>query len=167
MKNSLLDKALYDVAAQTLEKLALMFLIPQEEADADEIVSGKTARVNFRGPFSGCVTVTVCPRLLPQLAANMLGLDEDSRASGDQQKDALKELANVLCGNLLPALAGSEPVFHVGAPTVEDAIPAVGQEAPESQSGFAQLFADAGLIELRVFIDKPLPLTAAAPTAAF
>ena len=52
--------------------------------------------------------------MLPGLAANMLGVDEAPGSA--EQADALGELANVLCGNLLPAIAGEQHVFILEAP---------------------------------------------------
>lgn len=61
--------------------------------------------------------LAVSPKLLPTVAANMLGLPDD-HLSSDDQEDALKELANVVCGNFLPAIAGRAAIWDVGAPTI-------------------------------------------------
>jgi CheY-specific phosphatase CheX len=47
----------------------------------------------------------------------MLGA-ESEEISPDQQKDALKEATNVVCGNFLPEIAGPEAVFHIDAPVL-------------------------------------------------
>ncbi|MDM8539151.1 hypothetical protein QUF70_20550, partial [Desulfobacterales bacterium HSG17] len=49
---------------------------------------------------------------------NMLGIEEDETSTSEQQYDALKELLNVICGNLLPEIAGKEAIFKVGMPQI-------------------------------------------------
>jgi hypothetical protein len=45
------------------------------------------------------------------------------------QVDALGEVTNVICGNVLPALAGRDAVFDLGAPRPLDAHAAPGSAA--------------------------------------
>lgn len=75
-----------------------------------------SASVDFEGPVSGRLMVRLYGGVLPALAANMLG--EWEAPSAEMQRDALGELANVLCGNLLRALHGSRAVFHLQAPSL-------------------------------------------------
>ena len=58
--------------------------------------------------------------MCPELAANVLGLDEDDEKVEEKARDALKELLNVSCGNILTELAGTEPVFDLSVPIVSD-----------------------------------------------
>jgi CheY-specific phosphatase CheX len=106
-----LEGALRHATVLTFEELA--FALPAGDGGA---VAAKTvsAQVAFHGPFAGRVVLTVDEAMLPTLAANMLGVEEPPPAA--DQKDALGELANVLCGNLLPAIAGTEHVFLLDAP---------------------------------------------------
>ena len=53
-----------------------------------------------------------------ELTANMLGLDDDCEISVDEQQDAFKEMLNVICGNLLPAIAGDQREFNIGPPAI-------------------------------------------------
>jgi CheY-specific phosphatase CheX len=135
-----------------------MSLVPQDEAPAPGPLPMRAAAIAFDGPFSGELVVRASAELLPHLAANMLGLDEPSAASADQQEDALKELANVICGNLLPALAGREPVFRVGVPRTLTA----DEPAPGQQPAAARLFLDVGRVELALSVNQP---AAAGPAA--
>ena len=57
---------------------------------------------------------------IPIIAANMLG--EEDAPSKTLQYDALGEIANVICGNMLPGIAGSNDVFHVSAPKMAESI---------------------------------------------
>ena len=108
------EKDLRRAAALTFEELG--FLLPEldlneEQKQAD---TGSGVYVDFVGPFHGRVVVKIGSDLMPVLAANMLGQEETPSLS--QQRDAQGELANVICGNLLPMIAGSQAVFHIQAP---------------------------------------------------
>jgi len=120
-----LSQELYRAAARTFEDLA--FLLPMQGDPASTDGQQAWAFVAFSGPFSGRVAVG-CPRqMLVPLAANMLG-DGDVPALG-QQLDALREVANVVCGNLLPAIAGTQAVFRMEAPhVVQGGLPALSDQ---------------------------------------
>jgi len=60
--------------------------------------------VDFTGRFTGGMELALSASVLAELAANMLGAEEGTTLSADEQRDALRELANVVCGNLLPAI---------------------------------------------------------------
>jgi hypothetical protein len=150
-----LDEALFQVAAQTLEGLAMMFLVPPEEAPADSGQGETAVHVRYTGPFSGELRLKVSSAVLPVLATNMLGLEEGTPPSPEQQNDALKELANVICGNLLPVAGGSSPVFHISAPAFADLNRSMETSEHGELAGRTRVFTDVGRIELAVFADQP------------
>ena len=156
MNKHLHDETVYRVATDTLESLALMFLVPEEEAANPLPPCSRRVAVKFTGPFEGMLILAASESVLPALAANMLGLENDSLPTTDQQEDALKELVNVVCGNLLPAIAGKEPIFHIDAPQV-----LVVEQAHSTgnllQAGQARLLADSGVLELSFFVDQFSP----------
>ena len=110
-----LEGALRHATVLTFEELA--FALPTGGGTAAPAKS-VSAQVAFSGPFAGRVVLSVDAAMLPALAANMLGMDEPPPPA--DQWDALGELANVLCGNLLPAIAGGEHVFLLEAPAPGD-----------------------------------------------
>jgi len=105
------------VAQEVLETMAFALVLPGEPETASD---GPVVRstVGFEGPFCGSVSLAVPEAVLPELAATMLGAEESGGPTPEQQSDALGELANVMCGNLVQALAGPEPVFRLDAPRV-------------------------------------------------
>jgi len=155
------DETLLAVAERAMEDLAFLLPVP---ADSPPAVppDAVTAAVAFEGPICGTLVLRVSPEMLPALAANMLGLDPGAPPSADQQQDALKELANVVCGNLLPALAGAEPVFNVRAPVL--AVPGADAAPPPgaAPAAVARLALDVGTAEVLLYAD--LPVGAAPPT---
>lgn len=128
---SALSRELYRAAALTFEQLSFMLPMPDDGEKHTPPAVEIVAAVRFRGPFSGRLLVGAPRAFLPPLAANMLG--EDDVESEVQQLDALAEVANVICGNLLPALAGVEAVFDFEAPQVFESALLAADERPTAQ----------------------------------
>jgi len=113
-----IKQILYQVTEDVLGKLAFMFSFPDDERELIENDSVLTASVSFDGLYKGRVVMMISDHILPELAGNMLGIEEDETTTSEQQYDALKELINVICGNLLPEIAGKEAIFKVGLPQI-------------------------------------------------
>jgi CheY-specific phosphatase CheX len=115
-----LETELYKAATLTFEEMG--FLLPTPEIGEQQLNAQVEAMVSveFKGPFSGKLLVRVCGGLLPILAANMLGEEEAPPKS--LQYDALGEIANVICGNILPCIAGSKELFNVSTPKMVESI---------------------------------------------
>lgn len=80
------------------------------------------ARMGFTGPGKGTVTLVMPAPLARELAGNVLGVEPD--ASEARPGDALKELLNVVVGNLLSTLADEDSAFDLGIPELIDFEPA-------------------------------------------
>jgi len=115
-----LDKTLYWVAEEVFASLAFMLPISPEEPDVqygEAHLEISAVSIEFTGPSNGTLVVTVGGGVLEELAANMLGVDENCpQPDDDQQRDALGELANVLCGNLLTAMWGEDATCTIKPP---------------------------------------------------
>jgi len=142
-------QVLSQVAIETFEKLAFMFAFPKEEA-GQPVENRVSAGVVFRGPFSGQVIIHISDAILPELAANMLGVEDEGAVTLDQQYDALKETLNIVCGNLLPAIAGDEPVFHVEMPRILSG----GEGLSSVPESIARLELDEGECEIALYVDQ-------------
>jgi len=113
------SELLMEVAGETLEQLAFMFSFPDDmDPDAIWAESVTGCYVSFSGHTRGELLMLISSAALPELAANMLGLEEDETPPDEQQKDALREALNVICGNLLPRVGGVEAVFDIQAPEI-------------------------------------------------
>lgn len=113
------SELLMEVAGQTLEQLAFIFSFPDDmdtNAVWEEEMTG--CHVTFSGPLQGDLLLIISNAAMPELASNMLGMDEEETPPEDQQKDAVKEALNVICGNLLPKIGGVEAVFDIQAPEI-------------------------------------------------
>ena len=113
-----LQNSLFKVGLKVFEEMG--FLLPTSEIDEEQASAPFEAgvSVNFSGPIEGTMLLTLSGNILMDLAANMIG--EDGLPDLPQQLDALKEVANVICGNLLPHVCGSESVFEIGEPQIRN-----------------------------------------------
>jgi len=113
------------VGARVLEDAAYVLALPAKAQPYDSLAFGAYGvQLTFDGPFGGCCELWAPRELARQLAVNMLGLvvDDDGADAREMDIEALQEAMNILCGNLLTELAGQEPVFDLGIPTVSERI---------------------------------------------
>jgi hypothetical protein len=157
---------LWTVGEETFESLAFMLLMPDDEDSPGESWA-HVCRVDFTGPFGGTVFVAISPGMLEPLAANMLGIEPgEDTPEGVKLEDAIKELLNVVCGNLLPAIAGSEEVFHIASPTLLDE-PSVPQQVDGlEERGRAEMTLDSGRALLVLFLDTDAVIQTPSPETA-
>ena len=148
-----LDEILRSTAERTFESLAFMLTMPEAHDGAGQAAAAG-ASVRFSGPLDGELIVRVCESVLQELAANMLGLEGGSEARDEDRIDALKELTNVMCGNLLPEIAGPAAEFKVSAPSrLAEGKP--GSRGDREPAARARLRLDAGTAEVVLFAREP------------
>lgn len=111
------EEAILRVVPDVMEKMAFMFADPADKenlcAVEDELVS---VRMTFSGPFNGELDLVAPVSICPSLAENILG--EFNEENPEKAYDALKEVLNVICGNLLIEIAGEQPVFDLTVPQI-------------------------------------------------
>jgi CheY-specific phosphatase CheX len=142
--------ALLQAAVLTFEELCFLFPDTELTAEQRQAPIDATVCVHFRGPFEGTLQVTLCGQMLPTVAANMLGDDEPPVVT--QQHDALGEIANVICGNLLPGIAAPQAVFQLDTPQLLDPA-ATPLTQPEDSVADVQLGLDQGRVDLRLQVE--------------
>jgi CheY-specific phosphatase CheX len=113
----MLKQKIFDTASKVFEEAAFAFVdatdgAPSEAPDAPQLVSS----IDFEGPFSGVIAIAASEQTARAFAANMLGLDEAGPETEGRSADALGEILNMICGNLLPAVAGKSPEFNISTP---------------------------------------------------
>ena len=147
---------LLTASTSTFESLALLFAdVPPSAGQAGSPLTHAVS-VSFVGPSTGALVVAVSDDVAVALAANMLGLGPDAvRADPALQRDALGELANVVCGNVLPLVAGRGAVFHLAAPA---ACAVSAPDAPGAPLYAETLGVDAGRAVLALHVDDPAAL---------
>ncbi|HEY0971829.1 MAG TPA: chemotaxis protein CheX [Gemmatimonadales bacterium] len=146
-----LQTALASATTSTFEELALVCgdLATDRERAAEPLVGGVS--VEFAGPMRGALVLRVTAGALDAAAANMLALDGPPAEA--LRRDALGEVANVICGTLLPELAGSRAEFSLRAPRWLDAhVHAAGDVAVE-----ACVPLEDGRAEVALYLEAPEP----------
>jgi hypothetical protein len=113
-----LNAIIYRVAEEILESLAFLFPVLDEERKKINNVFEWSASIAFVGPFSGRLVILASETILPDLVKNMLGLDAGEEISLALQHDALMELLSIVCGNVLPAVAGKKAMFNLDVPQI-------------------------------------------------
>jgi len=148
--NSQHQETLTTVFSEIIESLAFMFV---EDPEDDTVFTTGTefvqVQMGFSGPFKGDLTIAVPVDMCPELASNVLGLDPDDELVTHNPYDALKELLNIICGNLLTALAGEEPVFDLTIPEVT-LLDKAGWTAFMEKEGTVRFVADDNPVLLRL-----------------
>lgn len=110
---------LCDVFVSVVEKLAFMFGDPvptgELSPDDDDFIQ---AKMSFSGDHTGWIAVVVPTQMCTEIAANVLGMDEDDEEVLARGTDALKEVLNVTCGHVLTSIAGEQPIFDLSVPVI-------------------------------------------------
>ena len=112
------QETIIDSFTDVIEKMAFMFVEEAEEDETDADGALK-AEMQFSGAHSGFLVIAISHETADELASNVLGVDPDDENIEELRNDALRELLNVTCGNLLTAHYGEEPVFDLSVPHVE------------------------------------------------
>jgi CheY-specific phosphatase CheX len=140
-----LSNPLARAAIQTFEDLC--FLCAETWSGDDDFPALEAAAsVDFTGPLAGRVELHCTHTALVVLTDNMLGI---SGSDGALQRDAIGELANVICGNLLPSLAGPAAVYRLSPP-----VPVALALSP-GLGARAQLQLESSAAEVRLYVDAP------------
>lgn len=137
-----LQQPLTTATTSTFEGLGLVMALG---AAPDAAAPPHAVQVRFRGPRAGRVELRVTDGLLAAASANMLGVDAAPAAL--LQRDALGELANVITGAVVPALAGPLAVYRLDAPA------ACGAPAGDAPAARARIAFDEGEAEVALYLE--------------
>jgi CheY-specific phosphatase CheX len=146
------ETTLAQVAQEVFSSMAFIMPAEEEEAATEDDAAPVVAQVLFSGPFAGSLVLSVSGNMLPTLAANIMGLEDAGSTSLEQQQDALKELLNVTCGNLLPLVGAASDVFHVCEPHILEDIEHLEAFQGIAPQARAKLRLDCGEADLTLFV---------------
>jgi len=113
-----LEEAVSSALLLVMETSAFMTVWPYQETDGDLAQPDVVASMTFCGPFSGRLTLHVASEVLPLLTQNMLGELDPMDSVEEKGRDALRESLNMICGNLLTAWQGEDPIFNLSPPEI-------------------------------------------------
>jgi len=106
---------LREIFSETLANLAFMFT----DDDLPFASSGEAwfeTSIRYDGPQSGELRLLCDRAFMKDLAGNLLGTDQDDPDADAKGIDAVKELMNILCGQLVTDFYGSDAVFNLSIP---------------------------------------------------
>jgi CheY-specific phosphatase CheX len=115
MNPPIYQQILFDTARRILQEAAFAF-IDQPAGGYKPGGAFMACSVAFNGPFHGAMALAAGESLAATLAANMLGVDESDPDADQKKMDALGEILNMICGNVLPEIAGARAEFAITAP---------------------------------------------------
>jgi chemotaxis protein CheY-P-specific phosphatase CheC len=105
---------------QALEKVAFLEVMPPED-DCNDPKDIIVAEIEFVGHVSGRIQIASEREFIRVFAENMCGMED---LTDEQYDDALKELANITCGLVLPMLAESQKEeFNMAVPYLTELSP--------------------------------------------
>ena len=111
----IIETTFEEIVVASLEKIAFLFLdpIPSEECPQELDLH---ARIQFEGPSStGSIHLFADENFAQEMAAGLLGT-EPEEISPEDAKLAMKELANILAGELIVRLGAQQKEFFLGLP---------------------------------------------------
>lgn len=113
------------VVGRVLEQAAFVFADEGVEISKIDPYMAQFIQVtlSFTGARSGRVMLILPIDLCREFAVNMLGSDPSECESPESQIDAGKEIANMVTGQLLTELYGTQAVFDLTAPEAKDLSP--------------------------------------------
>lgn len=143
--NSELRAAIYRAATVTFNAFSRKSLregLPKT-SNGDPV----SVAIEFTGPRKGKVEVNIWEDALGDLAASMF--DQTVPPPFDDQLDAIREVTNVIAGNVVSSLDSTSP-FSLGLPKVQH----TGPTAVVDPSAVADFALGSGRVTVRLFMEN-------------
>jgi hypothetical protein len=112
--NQVWQAALGQAVRDVLEQQC--FMLPADEAPTAPAESRVVLEVDFSGARRGVLRLSLPNSMIEPIALAMLG--EDGPLPLQEQYEAVSELANIVCGNVLPLVVGERAVCELACPRV-------------------------------------------------
>jgi len=107
--------------------------------------------LDFWGLQAGTMSLAVYGNFLEPLTASMLG--KGVSLTDELKRDALGELGNIVCGNLLPHIFGPRATFRLDAPRPWNGIDSPRKAAPKPAARMGLPF-EGGRVEIFLFLEE-------------
>jgi len=147
--NTAIESALRQATLLTFGELCLTLPVEEVSLEATKAPFEAEVRVGFHGTLKGELIVRLFGFLLEPLAQGMTGSFDPVPLV--LQKDALGEIGNVICGNVLPLIGGADGVFRLDPPRpglASESLPQVPDPQVKTCVGL-----DGGRADVGVFIE--------------
>ena len=155
-----LEQAVVDSTLRVFETAAFMAIWLWSEEDGELPAPDTVAVMAFHGPVNGRLTLRVSSSVLPALASNMVGDMEGGDSTTEKGLDALREVLNMICGNLLTSWYGEDVVFELDPPGI---VPI--EAMPPASSASTRFAVEGTLAEVDVAMADEAVSEAASPSS--
>jgi len=148
MMNPAWKMALAQAVRDVLERQC--FMLPAESAAERASDSRVVLEVDFDGERRGVLRLSLPDDMIEPIALAMLG--EEGPLPLQEQYDAVCELANIVCGNVLPLVVGERAVCELMSPRV---IATKGDEDARAFDAEIDVPLDEGVVRASLAVDAP------------
>ena len=137
-------------AIATFEDVCFMYQAPELNNEQKKLKPDAVVEVKYKGDHTGRLVIETYGDLFSAIAANMLS--EESPAL-PQKKDALGEIANIICGNVVASLGRTEKGYKIGSPRSlkKDEWPKLGKPFAKISLNFNE-----GRADIKFFVDNAI-----------
>jgi CheY-specific phosphatase CheX len=140
-------------AIATFEDVCFMYQVPEFKNAQKKLKPQAAAEVKYTGDCSGRLVIETYGDLFTAIAGNILS---DNSPGLSKKKDALGEIANIICGNVVASLGRSKKGYRIGAPTslAKDQLP----KGKKTVKPFAEvcLNFNEGRADIKFFVDDKI-----------
>ncbi|HVP10959.1 MAG TPA: chemotaxis protein CheX [Phycisphaerae bacterium] len=107
------------IFSEVLANLAFMFT-DEEQVNPSSTDAWLETVISYQGPVNGTLRFRCTTDFSVLLASNLLGVDLRDAEAGAKARDAVKEFMNIVCGQFVTALHGSESIFNLTIPEITE-----------------------------------------------
>ena len=112
-----LEKPLVDATLEVFASMIFIDIEPQAASDepVSEFAPNITSLIGLAGDMKGILAIHCPEKVALEITSSMLGMDVDDL--GEDAKDAIGEIANMVAGGLKESLATAEKNIEIAIPT--------------------------------------------------
>ena len=109
---------LQTIFSDVLADLAFMFTDDDLVMDTDVDPIWYETQIGYEGPVSGTLRFRCPAGFATLLAGNLLGTSPEDDDAEFNARDAVKEFMNIVCGQFITAVHGTEDVYNLTIPEI-------------------------------------------------
>lgn len=149
--NTQIEKFLIESTVKTLEDLCFMYQEPELKDAQENLPLEAAAEVKFRSDdFTGKLLIETRGGLFSAIATNILSIDDPNTK---QKKDALGEIANIICGNVVPSLGEGGREYKIEPPISLNKNDLLKEERRKEPVAEITLNFNDGRADIKLFVD--------------
>jgi hypothetical protein len=145
-----IKKALEDATVSTFEDTCFMYAVPELNEIQKDLKPEAAAEVRYKDGYTGKLVVETRGGLFSAIAANILSNDNPTPR---QKKDALGEIANIICGNVVTCLGRSRQGYKIASPVFLSKSNIGKEEKKRKPLSEITLNFNEGRVDVKFFVD--------------